>query len=205
MDKVPEELLRLQREDILEAVTSSEWTAPIVPVLKKDGSLRICGHYEVTVNPVAVVDKYPIPKAEELWARLSGGVKFTKLDLKDAYQQLVLEPTSRKLTTINTPKGLFQYKRLPFGVSAAPSIFQREMETLLQGLHHVVVYFDDILVTGTDDKDHLNNLGKVFQRMEERGLKLKYTKCKVMMDGVEYLGHIIDPDDTRHHTRWKQS
>ncbi|XP_037568114.1 uncharacterized protein K02A2.6-like [Dermacentor silvarum] len=107
VDKVSEELLRLQREDILEAVASSEWAAPIVPVLKKDGSLRICGDYKVTVNPVAVVDKYPIPKAEELWARLSGGVKFTKLDFKDAYQQLVLEPTSRKLTTINTPKGLF--------------------------------------------------------------------------------------------------
>ncbi|XP_049517083.1 uncharacterized protein K02A2.6-like [Dermacentor silvarum] len=193
VDKVSEELLRLQREDILEAVASSEWAAPILPVLK-DGSLRICGDYKVTVNPVAVVDKYPIPKAEELWARLSGGVKFTKLDLKDAYQQLVLEPTSRKLTTINTPKGLFQYKRPPFGVSAAPSIFQREMETLLQGLHHVVVYFDDILVTGTDDKDHLNNLGKVSQRMEERGLKLKYNKCKFMMDSVEYLGHIIDAD-----------
>ncbi|XP_049522593.1 uncharacterized protein K02A2.6-like [Dermacentor silvarum] len=192
VDNVSEELLRLQREHIQEAVASSEWTAPIVPVLKKDGSLRICEDYKVTVNPVAVVDKYPIPKAEELWVRLSGGVKFTKLDRKDAYQQLVLELTSRKLTTINTPKGLLQYKRLPFGVSAAPSVFQREMETLLQGLHHVVVYFDDTLVTGTDDKDHLNNLGKVFQGIEERGLKLKHSKCKSIMDSLEYLGHVID-------------
>ncbi|KAL1416355.1 hypothetical protein MTO96_028078 [Rhipicephalus appendiculatus] len=77
-------------------------------------------------------------------------------------------------------------------IRRALSIFQRQIETLLQGLRHVVVYFDDILVTGADDKDHISNRDKVFQRMEEKGLKLKYSKCKFMMDRVEYVGHIID-------------
>ena len=108
-------------------------------------SIRICGDYKVTVNAVAKLETYPLPKVEDLFAALSGGILFSKLDLSHAYQQLVLEEDSRKYTTINTTKGLFQYLRLPFGISSAPSIFQRTMETLLREISDVVVYIDDIL------------------------------------------------------------
>ncbi|XP_064483040.1 uncharacterized protein K02A2.6-like [Ornithodoros turicata] len=187
---VTQELQRLQREGVLVPVKTSEWAAPIVPVPKKDGRVRVCGDFKVTVNPVATIGKNPIPRIDDLWATLSGGEKFTKLDLKDAYQQVVLDQESRKYVTISTHIGLVQYTRLPFGVSSAPAIFQREMENLFRGLSHVAVYFDDILVTGRDDAEHMRNL----DRLHRVGLKLKREKCQFFVSHVNYLGHIISKE-----------
>ena len=82
---------------------------PLVVVPKKDGSLRLCGDYRLTVNNAIEVDAHPLPKPEEIFATLSGGEKFTKIDLSSAYQQLLLEQQSRELVTINTHKGLYHY------------------------------------------------------------------------------------------------
>ena len=101
------------------------------------------------------VDQYSVPIAEDLFATLAGGQKFSKLDLSQAYQQVLLEPKSRKYVTINTHKGLYQYNGLPFGVASAPAVFQQTMEKILQGIPRVVVYIDDMLVTGRSDEKHL--------------------------------------------------
>ena len=144
--KVEEELDRLVADGVLEAVQFSDWAAPIVPVLKSDKkTVRICGDFKLTVNQASKLDHYPIPKIEDLFAQLAGGKSFTKLDLSQAYQQLVLEEESKDLTTINTQRGLFRFNRLPFGISSAPGIFQRVMESILKGIPGVVVYIDDIL------------------------------------------------------------
>ena len=103
------ELLRLQQLGILQKVNHSAWAAPVVVVPKGDGCIRVCGDYKVTVNPVLVVDKYPLPKPDDLMAQLAGGQKFSKLDLSQAYQQILLDDDSRKFVTINTHLGLFQY------------------------------------------------------------------------------------------------
>ncbi|KAM7309441.1 uncharacterized protein ISCGN_013072 [Ixodes scapularis] len=190
-DGVTQELQRLQREGILVPVKTSEWAAPIVPVLKRDGHVRICGDFKVTINPVATVEKYPLPRVEDLWSALSGGQKFSKLDLRDGDQQLVLQDAARKYVTISATMGLFKYTRLPFGLASAPAIFQREMDNLFRGMRHVAVYLDDILVTGTDDGDHLQNLRKVLTRLQDAGLKLRLNKCVFLTPSVEYLGHII--------------
>lgn len=83
------------------------------------------------------------------------GKQFTKLDLSQAYQQILLDEESKKLLVINTHQGLFRYNRLPFGVSSAPGIFQRTMETILKGIPHVTVYLDDILIMGKTEAEHL--------------------------------------------------
>ena len=124
-------------------------------------------------------------------AKLSGGSKFTKLDLSQAYHQLKLSPDSRVFTTINTHRGLYEYTRLPFGVNSAVSIFQRTIENLFADLPGCVVYIDDILITGETDEEHMENLRRVLQRLEEAGMKLKPNKVELMSDTVTYLGHQI--------------
>ena len=191
--KVEQELERLERKRIITPVQFSDWAAPIVPVVKSDGSIRICGDYRLTVNQASRLDAYPLPKVEELFASLAPGKSFTKLDLQHAYQQLTLEESSKPLTTINTHQGLFHCNRLAFGVSSAPGIFQRTMDNLLQGLSHVTVYLDDILIRGETEEQHLENLDTVLHKLERAGLRLKRSKCTFMAPEVEYLGHKISP------------
>ena len=192
-ERVESELERLEKQGVIEPVKYSEWAAPIVPVLKSDqSSVRICGDYKMTVNQVAKPDCYPIPRIEDLFASLSKGETFTKLDMSNAYQQLVLDEESRKLTTINTHKGLYQYRRLPFSVSAALAIFQRTMECMLRDIPHVCVYLDDILITGVDDAEHNDNLSKVLDRLNKAGRKLNAGKCYFKRESVKYLGYRID-------------
>ena len=189
--KIEEELDRLLREGIIEPVRFSNWAAPIVPVPKGDGTIRICGDYKVTTNRVANLDKYPLPRIEDLFASLSGGQTFSKLDLSHAYQQVELEEDSCEFTIINTHKGLFRYNRLPFGIASAPAIFQRVMDTLLQGIPGVCVYLDDILISGQSEEEHLARLSEVLRRLAESGMRLKEEKCNFLLSSVEYLGHVI--------------
>ena len=135
---------------------------------------------------------YPLPKVEDLFAALAGGKLFSKIDLTHAYQQVKIDDASKKYTTINTHKGLFQYERLPFGISSAPAIFQRSMENLLQGLPSTCIYQDDILVTGDNEQNHSQNLKNVLDRLQSAGLTLKKSKCIFGSPSVEYLGHVID-------------
>ncbi|XP_071113031.1 uncharacterized protein [Haliotis cracherodii] len=190
--KVDDELERLEKQGIIKPVQYSDWAAPIVPVVKSNGNIRICGNYKLTVNKVARTNVYPIPRIEDLFSSLSGGKTFTKLDLSQAYQQLTLDEESQKLTTINTHHGLYQYQRLPFGISAAPAVFQRTMECLLKDSPHVCVYLDDILVTGASEQEHLENMKEVLSRLSKARLRLNAQKCKFMVGSVKYLGHKID-------------
>ena len=191
---IDRELDRLENEGILEPVTYSEWAAPVVPVPKTEGQIRLCGDYKVTINPVLEVDQYPLPKPDNIFATLSTGKVFSKIDLTHAYQQMKLTEDSRNYVTINTHRGLFRYTRLPFGVASAPSIFQKVMDTVLQGLPNAICYLDDILVSGATKEEHLHNLEMVLQRLEQYNIRAKKAKCAFMCDAVEYLGHRIDAD-----------
>lgn len=190
--QVETELERLTRQGIIEPVKYSEWAAPIVPVLKPDSSVRLCGDYKLTVNLASKLEQYPIPKLEDLFKKLTGGDKFTKLDLSHAYQQVTLDEASKPYVTVNTHKGLFQVNRLPFGVSSSPAIFQWMMEGLVVGIPNVAVYLDDILLTGRSDHEHLETLNEVLRRLREAGLRLKRNKCAFMEQEAEILGHKVD-------------
>ena len=189
--KVEAELNRLEKNGVIRHVEFAQWAAPMVPIVKVDGSIMICGDYKLTVNRAAKTDSYPLPRIEDLFASLSGGQLFSKLDLAHAYQQIPLDEKSQLFTTINTHKGLYCYNRLPFGVASAPAIFQRAIETILQGIPHVCVYLDDILITGENDDEHLQTLETVLSLLEKAGIRLKHKKCSFMLTAIEYLGHKI--------------
>lgn len=186
------ELDRLVKEGTLEPVDHSDWAAPIVSVWKPDKKrVRICGDFRVTVNPVSKLNRYPIPKVEDLFATLKSGKLFTKLDLSQAYQQLSLGEESRKYVVINTQKGLFRYTRLPYGISSAPAIFQRVMENMLKDIPRVMVYIDDILITSDTEAEHLQTLDAVLRKLSTAGVHAQ-EKCIFMAPSVAYLGHVID-------------
>ena len=161
---------------------------------KRDGCIRLCGDYKVTINSSLEVDQYLLPKPDDLFASLAGGKRFTKLDLTQAYQQMPLQLESQRLGTINTHQGLYRYTRLPFGVAPAPAIFQRTMDTILQGLPHVLCFIDDILITGSNEEEHLQNLESVLKRLDHHGLTVKKSKCAFMQESVDYLGHRVDAE-----------
>ena len=125
------ELKRLQEEGIIEPVQTSAWATPLVVVPKSNGKIRVGGDYKVTINRCVETKIYPLPTVEDIFAKLAGCSYFTKLDLTQAYQQLLLDDESKKLLVVNTPKGLFQFTRLPYGVSTAPAIFQSVMDRIL--------------------------------------------------------------------------
>ena len=164
-EKIGKELDRLEDAGVLKKVIYSDWAAPIVPVVKKDGSIRICGDYKVTINP--------LPKPTDLMSCLTGGQRFSKLDLSSAYQQIVLDEASSKMVVINTHQGLYQYTRLPFGVASALAIFQKATDSMLQGIPYCICYLDDILVSGRSDEEHMRNLKTVLERLQEHGVRLR--------------------------------
>lgn len=135
--------------------------------------------------------KHPLPRVEELFSKLNGGTLFTKLDFSPGYNQLVLDEESRKLVAISTHRGVYLMNRLPFGITPASGIFQREIERILQGIPNVVNFIDEILITGKNEMKHFNIIKKVLTRLEKAGLRLEKTKCAFFKSEVTYLGYTI--------------
>ncbi len=188
-DKIESELKRLEDNHIITKVDHSDWATPIVPVLKKDGSVRICGDYKVTVNKVVEQTRHPIPNVEDIAFKLAKGEKFTELDFSHAYTQLSLDENSKKLTTINTHKGLYQYERLCFGISSSPSIFQCVMDSIFQDIPNVCVYFDNVYITGPTDNEHLQTLDRVLRMVSAKGLRINKNKCQFLKTEIDFLGY----------------
>ncbi|GFU03344.1 uncharacterized protein K02A2.6 [Trichonephila clavipes] len=174
--RVENEIDRLEKEGIIEKVDSSEWATPVVPVVKSDGSIRLCADYSVTLNPNLIVPQHPLPRLDEIFGSLNGGKQFTKLDFKHAYLQMKVHPDSQKLMTINTHKGLYICKRLMYGLNGAPAIWQRYVDGLFQGMDGVKVFMDDARITGSDEISHFTALEEFFKKCREHGLKLNLNK-----------------------------
>ena len=175
----------------------NDYGTPVVPIRKAllpgqtKAKLRVCGDYSVTVNPQLETHRHPIPLPEDLMRKLGGGYFFSKVDLADAYNQIKLSPESQKKLALSTHRGVLLQTRLPFGISSAPGYFQEIMDQLTCDLRGVAVYLDDILVSGTDATEHLQNLRTLLQRLQEKGLRCKLEKCCFAEPSVEYLGHTL--------------
>ncbi|CAD6192731.1 unnamed protein product [Caenorhabditis auriculariae] len=191
------ELNRLQQLGVIEPVTHSQWAAPVVCIKKASGKIRVCSDFSTGLNSALEDEEYPLPTSEEIFANLNGGSVFTQIDLSDAYLQVELDPESQPYAVINTHKGLFQYKRLPFGIKTAPAIFQKIMDKMITGLNGVAVYLDDIIVVGRSQAEHRENVRKVFARIREYGFHFKLDKCAFEQSEIKYLGFILNASGRR--------
>lgn len=194
---VENELQSLLQQGIIEPVKEyAPFQSPIVVVAKKDGSIRMCVDMR-EANKAVMKDCHPFPTWEQFSARLCGAKWFSKLDLKNAFYHVQLDESSRKVTTFTTHLGLFRFKRLMFGLSASPEIFQRVLEEVLRGLEGVIVFADDILVFGPNESTHERRLKAVLKRLEETDLTLNVEKCEFTKQTISFLGHVISEEGVR--------
>ena len=209
--EVNRQIQTMLEQNIIEE-SSSPWMAPAVFVRKKSGDLRLCIDYR-ELNKRTVKDAYPLPLPDEVQDRLSGSTVFSTLDLQSGYWQLPVSPTDQPKTAFcpGPGFGLYEFKRMPFGLSGAPSSFQRLMDKVLRGLLFVIIYLDDILVHSIDSETHCTHLRTVFKRLSEAGLTLRGQKCHLGLRSVTYLGHTFsssgmapDPQKVQSIQQWPQ-
>ena len=172
--------------------TPIEWASLIVCVPKPDGKVRLCVDFKCTINQHVYVDPHPLPRFEDIVAKIGGSEYFSKIDLRDAFLQLEVDEPSRRFLVVATLKGYFRYKRLPFGVSFAPAIFQKTMDKILAGIPKTAAFIDDIIVAGSTKEEHLELLRSVFSRLKHAHVRAKLLKCYFLKSEVTYLGHRID-------------
>ncbi len=194
LPQLKEELGKLETQGIVQRVTEpTDWCSPIVIAPKKNGSIRLCVDLR-QLNKSVVRERFIIPTVEEVLGRISGAQIFSLLDAKHGFWQVPLAKESQRLTTFITPYGRFCFRRLPFGITSAPEIYQRIMCDLLSGLPGVVVYMDDVLITGKTKEEHDERLQQVLQIVQKAGLKLNKDKCKIAQTRVDFLGMKLDKD-----------
>lgn len=195
LPKVEAELKRMLALGIIEHVTvPTDWCAPMVPAEKKNkDQVRVCVDLK-RLNKAVKQERYILPTLEDITPKLAGAEVFSTLDASSGFWQIPLDPDSQKLTTFNTPMGRFCFRRLPFGISSAPEIFQRLMTNLLRGHDGVVVVMDDILVYGSNKEEHDRRLNAVLETIRQSGLKLNKAKCCFGRTEISYFGHIISAE-----------
>lgn len=181
----------LLENDIIEP-TVSPYASPIILVKKKSGEIRMCVDYR-KLNSITEKDRYPLPRIEDQLEQISGNTYFTILDLASGYHQLKLEKESRQYTAFVTPDGHYQYKRGPFGLANAPSVFQRAINEILGSLRftYALAYLDDILILSKGEEQGLERLEEVLKTFREAGVTLRKEKCLFLQQEVEYLGSVI--------------
>ena len=191
--RVPDRLKEGVRSEVEELVelgivvpSTSPWASPVVPVPKKDGTVRVCIDYR-KLNEVTVADPYYMTTMEEIVERIGAAKVMSKLDLAKGFYQVEVDPNSRKKTAFISPFGKYEFTRMPFGLRNAPAIFQRCMEVVLRGCYGFSApYIDDIIVFSNSGEEHVEHLRLVLKALSEHGMTLKEKKCEFGKEKVEY-------------------
>ncbi|GBG83945.1 hypothetical protein CBR_g37817 [Chara braunii] len=188
------EELRRQIDDMIDRgwirPSESEFGAPVLFVLKKEGKLRMCIDYR-GLNRITRKNTYPLPRIDDLLDAAGGCKVFSKIDLKSSYHQIEVDPSDQHKTAFKIRDGLYEFIVMPFGLTNAPATFQSPMDKVLrhQLNRFVVVYLDDILIFSKFMEEHLKHLEEVLQVLKEAQLHVNLEKSEFERDNVIYLGH----------------
>lgn len=190
IDKVGIEIQKMLDMGIIEP-SDSPYSSPIVLIQKKDKSLRFCVDYR-KLNRITVFDSEPMPNPEELFAQLSRGKYFSKLDLTKGFWQVPLTTEAREKTAFLTSQGLYRFNYMPFGLVNSPASFSRMMRKVLEGMAGKLVnLIDDILIYSVTWEEHIETIQEVLARLEESGLTARPSKCYFGFPELEFLGHQV--------------
>ena len=195
--EVEHQISSMLQQGIIE-VSSSPWMAPAVFVRKKSGEIRLCVDYQ-ELNKRTAKDAYPLPRPDEVQDCLMGSTMFSTFDLKSGYWQLPVHPDDQPKTAFCPGSGfeLFQFRRMPFGISGAPASFQRLTNCVCGNLSFVTTYLDDLLVHSANKEYHLQHLHILFQKMSEAGLTFQGSTCHIGLSQVTYLSHVFSAEGMR--------
>ena len=188
--------LRAQLKALLAAglirPSMSPYGAPVLFARKKDGTWRMCIDYRA-LNKITIKDRFPLPRAEDLFDQVHGAKFFTKIDLRWGYHQIKIRPSDVHKTAFRTPVGSFEWLCMPFGLTNAPATFQRFVQEILKDFlgDFACVYIDDILIYSHTAEEHVEHVRKVLDVLKAHKLLAKPTKCEWFATSVEYLGHRI--------------
>lgn len=177
-------------QDVIEP-SRSPWSAPVV-IVYRNGKARFCVDYR-KLNAGTIRDEFPLPRQTEILSALSGAQVLSSLDALSGFTQIELAEEDREKTAFRTHRGLFQFKRMPFGLTNGPSIFQRTMQAILAPYLWLftLVYIDDIVVYSKSYEEHLEHLDKVLEAIERSGLTLSPKKCHLFYRSILLLGHKV--------------
>jgi hypothetical protein len=188
--------LKVQLEELLAKgyikPSKSPYGAPVLFVHKKDGTLRMCVDYRA-LNKATVKNRYPLPRINDLFDRLSGAKVFSRIDLRSGYYQIRIKEGDEEKTACRTRYGSYEFMVMPFGLTNALATFCTLMNDIFREWldDFVVVYIDDILIYSSSLEEHAEHLRKVFQRLRENKLYAKLEKCEFGVTEVDFLGHRI--------------
>ena len=194
-ERVHQQLQEMIQEGIIRPSTSP-WCAPAVYVPKPSGEIRICVDY-VQLNSVTKKDSYPVPRAEGPQQRLAGKQVFSKLDLRSAYWQFPMEPESIEKTAFcpGPGYGLWEFTRIPYGLTGATQTCQRGLDNILQNCKDCVDnYVDDCIVFSDNMAAHIIDLQRVLGQLQAAGLTLRGSKCFFGKTKTTHLGYEYSAD-----------
>ena len=184
-----DEFNKLLEMDVIQP-SNSPWSSPLHMVEKPSGGWRACGDYRA-LNAASEDDRYPMPHLQDFTIHLEGKSIFSKVDLVRAYNQVPMNASDIAKTAIVTPFGLFEYKRMPFGLKNAAQTFQRLMDNVLRDCSFAYVYLDDILVASSSVDEHRQHLRQLFRKLADYGVVVNPQKCVFGQSSLEFLGHYV--------------
>ncbi len=186
------EFKQLEEDDIIQRSTSP-WSSPLHMVKKADGSWRPCGDFR-RLNLVTEPDVYPLPNMLDFAAKAAGCTVFSKINLRKGYHQIPVNPEDVQKTAITTPFGLFEYKRMPFGLRNAGPSFQRHVDRAIRDCQAAFAWVDDIVICSRNHEEHVIHAQQVLQALQDNGLVIHAEKCVWGVQELEYLGHKISAE-----------